>query len=233
MSKDKKSPLSSRLFIASLKPVWDEKKVEKFIKSMTGTAQVWVMTHDQDTDEQGELIESHTHFVIEYDTPRKISTVANILDCADNFIRIGESKKGSLRYLCHLDDADKFQYDPKQVKTNTGDYNEQILAGMLSDKQIADYIRDGKGYELLGLVPANKLRTIQAFLSYDRTGQIHSQLQRVGQQLEFLSEKMLNIEQMAVGLINGATKSMESMTNGLFRIADEARLARIKAQTKR
>jgi hypothetical protein len=233
MSKDKKSPLSSRLFIASLKPVWDEKKVEKFIKSMTGTAQVWVMTHDQDTDEQGELIESHTHFVIEYDTPRKISTVANILDCADNFIRIGESKKGSLRYLCHLDDADKFQYDPKQVKTNTGDYNEQILAGMLSDKQIADYIRDGKGYELLGLVPANKLRTIQAFLSYDRTGQIHSQLQRVGQQLEFLNEKMLNIEQMAVGLINGATKSMESMTNGLFRIADEARLARIKAQTKR
>jgi hypothetical protein len=233
MSKDKKGPLSSRLFIASLKPVWDEKKIEKFIKSMTGTAQVWVMTHDQDTNEDGELIEPHTHFVIEYETPRKISTVANILDCADNFIRIGESKKGSLRYLCHLDDADKFQYDPKQVKTNTGDYNEQILAGMLSDKQIADYIRDGKGYELLGLVPANKLRTIQSFLAYDRTGQINGQLMRVGEQLAFLSDKISNIEQMAIGLINGATKSMEAMTTGVMRIADEARLARIKAQTKR
>jgi hypothetical protein len=233
MSKDKKSPISSRLFIASLKPVWDEKKVDNFIKSMTGTAEVWVMTHDKDTNEDGEPIEPHTHFVIEYETPRKISTVANILDCADNFIRKGESKKGSLRYLCHLDDADKFQYDPKDVKTNTGDYNEQILAGMLSDKQIADYIRDGRGYELLGLVPANKLRTIQAFLAYDRTGQIHSQLLKVGQQIEFLSEKMLNIEQMAIGLINGATKTMESMTTGIMRIADEARLARLKAQTKR
>jgi hypothetical protein len=233
MSKDKKRPLSSRLFIASLKPHWDEKKIEKFIKSMTGTAQVWLITHDKDTNEDGELIEPHTHFVIEYETPRKVSTVANILDCADNFIRIGESKKGSLRYLCHLDDADKFQYDPKEVKTNTGDYNEQIMASMLSDKQIAEYIRDGKGYELLGLVPANKLRTIQAFLAYDRSGQINAQLMKLGEQVAFLSDKIGNIEQLAVGLITGATKTMEQMTTGIIRIADEAKLARIRANTKR
>jgi hypothetical protein len=85
----------------------------------------------------------------------------------------------------------------------------------------------------LGLIPANKLRTIQAFLAYDRSGQINEQLRRVGEQLAFLSDKISNIEQMAVGLITGATKTMEQMTTGIIRIADEAKLARLKAQTKR
>jgi hypothetical protein len=233
MSNQEKTPKSSRLFTASLKPFWDDKKIDDFLKSMTGNAQVWIITHDKDTNEQGEAIEAHTHFIIEYDTPRKISTIANVLDCPDNLVRLGQSKKALLRYLTHLDDQDKYQYDPKAVKTNTGDYNEQILANGLTDKQIATYIQDGKGFELLGLIPANKLRTIQAFLAYDRSGQINEQLRRVGEQLAFLSDKISNIEQMAVGLITGATKTMEQMTTGIIRIADEAKLARLKAQTKR
>jgi hypothetical protein len=148
-------------------------------------------------------------------------------------VRVGQSKKALLRYLTHLDDTDKYQYSPDQVKTNSGDYTETILGNSLSDKQIAEYIKDGKGYELLGIIPANKLRTIQAFLSYDRAGQINNQLKQVGEQLAFLSDKISNIEQMAVGLITGATKTMEQMTTGIIRIADEAKLARIKAAAKR
>jgi hypothetical protein len=233
MPKQQKTPDTSRLFTASLKPAWDSKKQDDFIKSMTGSANVWIINHDKDTNEQGELIEEHTHFIIEYDTPRKISTVAKLLDCPSNFIRLGQSKKALLRYLTHLDDSDKYQYQANQVKTNTGDYNEQIIANSLTDKQIAEYIKQGKGYELLGLVPVGKLRTIQAFLQYDKTGQINEQLLRVGEQLAFLNEKISNIENMAVGLITGATKTMEQMTNGIIRIADEAKLARIKAQARR
>ena len=154
---------------------------------------------------------------------------------ATNFIELGQSKKALLRYLTHKDDPEKFQYEDEFVITNSGNYTDQILAGSLSDKQIADYIRDGRGYELLDLVPANKLRTIQAFLAFDRSGQIQiqAQLLKVSEQLTFMTDKITNIEQMAVGLITGATKTMEQLTTGIIRIADEAKLARIKSTARR
>ena len=233
MPKTQRKADNSRLFTASLKPVWDNKKIDKFIKSMTGSARIWVINHDKDTTGDGELVEAHTHFIIEYETPRKITTVANLLECQTNFVEFGDSKHALLRYLTHKDDPEKFQYSDDEVITNTGNYSEQILAGILTDKQIAEIIKEGKGYDLLGLVPVNKLRTIQAFLSYDRAGQISGQLLKVSEQLSWMTEKISNIEQMAVGLISGATKTMEQMTTGISRIADEAKLARIKASTKR
>jgi hypothetical protein len=233
MPKNIKKADTSRLFTASLKPEWEKAKIDKFIKSMAGSAKVWVITHDKDQNEQGELIDPHTHFILEYETPRKLSTVANLLQVATNFIELGQSKKALLRYLTHKDDPEKFQYEDEFVITNSGNYTDQILAGNLSDKQIADYIRDGRGYELLDLVPANKLRTIQAFLAFDRSGQIQAQLLKVSEQLTFMTDKITNIEQMAVGLITGATKTMEQLTTGIIRIADEAKLARIKSTARR
>lgn len=233
MPKNKKKADTSRLFTASLKPEWEKNKIDKFIKSMAGSAKVWVITHNKDQTEQGEPIDPHTHFILEYETPRKLSTVGNLLNVATNFIELGQSKKALLRYLTHKDDPEKFQYSDDEVITNSGNYTDQILAGNLTDKQIAEFIKDGRGYDLLDLVPANKLRTIQAFLSFDRSGQISNQLIKVSDQLTFMNEHIMNIEQMAVGLITGATKTMEQMTTGIIRIADEAKLARIKAAARR
>lgn len=233
MPKNNKKADTSRLFTASLKPEWEKNKIDKFIKSMAGSAKVWVITHNKDQTEQGELIDPHTHFILEYETPRKLSTVGNLLNVATNFIELGQSKKALLRYLTHKDDPEKFQYSDDEVITNSGNYTDQILAGNLTDKQIAEFIKDGRGYDLLDLVPANKLRTIQAFLSFDRSGQISNQLLKVSDQLTFMNQHIMNIEQMAVGLITGATKTMEQMTTGIIRIADEAKLARIKAAARR
>ena len=81
--------VSGRVFIASLKPVWTKEKMQKFVDSMKGTALIYMINHDRDSNpETGELIEPHTHFLIEYQTPRKILTVANLLEVEPNFIEI-------------------------------------------------------------------------------------------------------------------------------------------------
>jgi hypothetical protein len=234
MPKQQKSATTSRLFTSSLKPAWNKQKIEKFLNDYQGTFQAWIINHDKDTNADGEIIENHTHLVNEYDTPRKLTSVANLLQCETNFVEYGKSKKALLRYLTHKDETDKFKYADEEVFTNAdAPYHEQVLANNLSDKEIAEYIKEGKGTDLLGVVNISKLRTIQAFLQYDRTGQIAKQLKDVGEKLETLNTSILNIETMATNLVKGATKTMEQMTTGIIRIADEAKLARLKANAKR
>lgn len=233
MSKIKEKADSSRLFTASLKPYWSKEKAEKFAKSLQGTANVWIITHDKDSNAEGQIIEAHTHVLIEYDTPRKISTVANLLEVETNFIELGKSKKALLRYLTHKDDSDKFQYEDNEVISNYSQpYAELVFANNLTDRQIADLIKEGKGYDLFGLVPANKLRTIQSFLQYDRAGHISRQMQQMLEVLSSVEGRLQNIEQIAVGLITGTTKSIQQFTEGINKIAVEVRLARLKSQGK-
>jgi hypothetical protein len=233
MDKIKEKADTSRLFTASLKPFWSIAKSEKFCKSMNGSANIWIITHDKDTNTEGKIIEAHTHIVIEYDTPRKLSTVANLLEVPQNFIELGKSKKALLRYLTHKDDLDKFQYADTEVISNYSQpYAELIFANNLSDRQIADLIKEGKGYDLFGLVPVNKLRTIQSFLQYDRAGHISRQMQQLLDILNAVDGRLQNIEGIAVGLMTAGTRTIQQFTEGINKIASEVRLARLKSQGK-
>jgi hypothetical protein len=205
---------------------------------MLDVAAIWAITHDKDTNEQGEIIEAHTHIVIEYETPRKVSTLAKLFNCEPNFIELGKSKKALLRYLTHLDDTDKHRYDPEEVLTNSGiPYAETIIGAFLNDKQIADLIREGKGYELLGVVPTGKLRTIQAFLQYDVSGRISRQLAEQGEMIGALMDTIGNIENRVDSVLTdfskGFTKIGADLVTVLMGIREEAKLARINKITKR
>ena len=170
--------VSGRVFIASLKPAWTEDKMRKFVDSLKGTALVYMINHDRDKNlETDEIIENHTHFLIEYQTPRKILTVANLLEVEPNFIEICKSKKASLRYLIHLDDREKYQYRHEEViHNNTVDFADLIKGQNLSDKEIAEYLMNSRGMELLGVVSSNKLRTIQSFIDHERRNKIYHRL---------------------------------------------------------
>ena len=196
--------VSGRVFIASLKPAWSKDKMRKFVDSMKGTALVYMINHDRDSNpETGELIEEHTHFLIEYQTPRKILTVANLLEVEPNFIEICKSKKASLRYLIHLDDREKYQYRHEDViHNNSVDFADLIKGQNLSDKEIAEYLMNSRGMELLGVVSSNKLRTIQSFIDHERRNKIYSRLGALEKQnnelLKIMEVNKVNVERLMI-----------------------------------
>ena len=209
---------TARVFIASLKPAWSKEKIEKFVNSLTGTALVYMINHDKDVDEKGVLKENHTHMLIEYQTPRKISTIANLFEVESNFIEICKSKKASLRYLTHLDDRDKYQYNSDEViHNNTVSYDDLIKGQNLSDKEIAKLLMESRGMELLGVVSSSKLRTIQAFINGERSQKayvmmkkLHEEMDRQAVALETMNQSLLEINEIAkdfqLGFTNGAKK---------------------------
>ena len=210
---------TARVFIASLKPAWNKEKIEKFVNSMSGTALVYMINHDKDKNlETGELIDNHTHMLIEYQTPRKISTVANLFEVESNFIEICKSKKASIRYLTHLDDREKYQYSSDEVvHNNTVSYDDLIKGQNLSDKEIADYLMNSRGYELLGVVSSSKLRTLQAFINGERSQKsyvmmkkLHEEMDRQSEVLETMAESLTEINEIVkdfqIGFTNGAKK---------------------------
>lgn len=214
---------TSRTFTASLKPAWSRSKIDEFCLKLTGVATVFCINHDRDFNEEtGELKETHTHILLDYETPRKITTVANLLEVEPNFIELVKSKKAMMKYLIHQDEPEKAQYQVAEVITNsTVPYDELILGQSLSDREIANHIRNGRGVELLGVVSATKLRTIQAFLQFDRSGIIQAELKAVNEKLERLTRFVDTVEYITRGLIENINVQTEQLVSGILKIADE------------
>lgn len=223
------SKLSGRVFTASLKPYWTQEKITEFLELNKGAFTAYVITHDKDYNpDTGETVEPHTHFYIEYDTPRKITTVANLLKVEPNFIEIVRNKKGVLRYLTHKDQQTKAKYEDTQVLTNAEtDYTTAVMASNLTDKQIAEYILDGKGFELLGIVPSGRLRTIQSFLHFDRSGAIQSEIARLNAKLDTIVEFTQECRKMADNLVEALQDAGQKTLQGAKELANA--LSKIKA----
>ena len=220
---------TGRVFTASLKPAWTVEKMASFCKQMLGVATVFLINHDSDLDDDGNVKEVHTHIMVEYETPRKLTTVSNLLEVEPNFIEAVKSTRSMLKYLTHQDDPEKHQYSPEEVVTNsTIPYAEMIVGQGMSDREIARYLVDGRGLELLGVIPAAKLRTIQAFLQYDRSGHIQTQLERANKKLERLEVFVDNVEQIANNAVQGINQSIPQLIQAMMQIVmaiDNARLS--------
>lgn len=222
---------SGRAFSASLKPAWTQQKILDWLAEHKGAFSAYVITHDKDVNpETGEIVEPHTHVYIEYDTPRKVSTVANLLGVEENFIEVVRNKKGMLRYLTHKDQETKVKYNDEDVYTNADiDYKTAVMGAMLSDKEIAEYIRNGRGLELLGIVPAGKLRTIQAFLHFDRSGIIAEEIKRLNEKIDTIVEFTQQCKRMADGLalaLRSVGNSLESSARELAEALGKIKILR-------
>jgi hypothetical protein len=226
--KGRKMTPTGRTFTASLKPAWTAEKMAVFCKQMLGVATVYVINHDSDTDEDGNAKEVHTHVMVDYDSPRKISTVANLLEVEPNFIELVKNTKAMLKYLTHQDEPEKHQYSPEEVVTNSPvAYLQRIVGQNMGDKEIARYLMDGRGTELLDVVPASKLRTIQAFMQFDRSGAILSQLEMANAKLERLERFVDNVERITTEIMTVAAPSLAQSLGGLLKIGTELELLRI------
>ena len=204
-----KSRESGRTWISSQKPAWSRSKMEELAKQLSGSAKIYMITHDKD-EEDGKRIEAHTHFLIDYQTPRKVSTVANLLETEPNFIQPVISRKASLRYLLHLDDSEKHQYKSEEVVHNDQIPFDDVIKGQsMSDAEIAEYIYRGEDLKLLGIIPYNKLATIQRVVGNATNKKVHRELYNA----------RLDIMKLKDG-IEYNNKEMKKLNNKLNKMAD-------------
>lgn len=72
--------------------------------------------HDKDVNPDGEQKKPHYHVLVIYDS---VKTQAQFLDFASTFGGVGQEKvnsiRGYARYLCHLDNPEKYQYNLDDV----------------------------------------------------------------------------------------------------------------------
>lgn len=67
--------------------------------------------HDSDVDDNGELKKPHYHVLFWFDGPTTMSSVLEMVSpLGITYVEKVRAKSVYERYLCHLDDPDKFQY---------------------------------------------------------------------------------------------------------------------------
>ena len=103
--------------------------------------------HDKDINPTGEEKKPHWHVLVMFEGKKSIEQVEEI------FKKIGgvgvekvNSLRGYSRYLCHMDNPEKYQYSPEDVRTLCGaDYTGAV--GLVTDKykaiaEMIDYCKE-------------------------------------------------------------------------------------------
>lgn len=99
----------------------------------------WIR-HDQDVKEDGELKKPHYHFVIKLKNPCTLSALAKRLDVNENMLEYVKNVNSSLKYLIHYGDDNKFQYDPRDVGSNSDSFKNRFLDLVTKDIKESDKV---------------------------------------------------------------------------------------------
>ena len=78
--------------------------------------------HDKDIDGDGELKKPHYHVVLMFDGPTTQKHANEIIEpfCGTKSAEYIKSLRGYVRYLVHLDNPEKAQYDPTEIVAVNG-----------------------------------------------------------------------------------------------------------------
>lgn len=107
------------------------------------------MLHDRDTDSNGELKKAHWHFIVRFKQARWSSGLAAELGIDDHFESV-KNMDGALRYLSHMDDPDKFQYDPSSASFSADMsvvYRKAIDDSVTEDERVLSIVQFIESYE--------------------------------------------------------------------------------------
>jgi len=115
--------------------------------------------HDLDTNPDGEIKKAHYHVLITYDSTKTKEQAEALISLINGVgCEVVQSIRGYARYLCHLDNPEKHQYPPEDVRAMCGaDYNSVI--GLITDKYKA--IR-----EMIEYVKLNDIYSYSDLLDY-------------------------------------------------------------------
>lgn len=90
--------------------------------------------HDKDINVDGEPKKAHFHVMIMFDSVKTPDQAREVFEKIGGVgCEIVQSIRGYARYLCHMDNPDKFQYDVEDVWALCGVDYESII-GLASDK---------------------------------------------------------------------------------------------------
>lgn len=96
--------------------------------------------HDKDIDNNGELKKPHWHILCCFPNDRWRSKLSKDLGISSNYMRKCEDKNHFSRYLLHLDDTDKFQYDESELFGNILDKFDFTPGGTSEDFKMISMI---------------------------------------------------------------------------------------------
>lgn len=136
----------------------EKENLKTILESIPGLNAFWFILHDKDVNnETGEIKQEHYHIIVEYNQPSTKTSASNQLTkylekigllkiCPNIHIVKVKNIKKYARYLTHKDNKEKYQYQDKEVITNTPDqYNEMIdidISELTTDKKILMYFKD-------------------------------------------------------------------------------------------
>lgn len=126
MSRKAFDPLISkrRVFFIVLYPDSESYDCDSLLKVVESFPEYAYILHDNDViPETGELKKPHYHCVVRT-SPSLLSTILNKFDgLSANFVEVSHEFKWCIRYLCHYDDPEKFQYSSELIHHNIVDIN--------------------------------------------------------------------------------------------------------------
>lgn len=115
--------------------------------------------HDKDVNATGEPKKAHHHVMVMFEGKKSDEQVKTMFDSIGGVgLERVESLRGYARYLCHLDNPEKAQYNPSDVVSMNGsDYSYTI--GIVADKYKA--VR-----EMIAFCKANQIVSYAELLEY-------------------------------------------------------------------
>lgn len=129
---------------------WQQILAEHFVPSLVSPL------HDLDTNPDGEIKKPHWHVMLIFDGKKSEEQALEIFKSISGVgCEVVNSIRGYARYLCHLDNPEKHQYPPEDVKALCGaDYTS--LIGLVIDKykairEMKDYIKQNNIYSYADL----------------------------------------------------------------------------------
>nr|CRY97516.1 hypothetical protein [uncultured prokaryote] len=92
--------------------------------------------HDRDVNPTGEPKKPHYHVMLMFDGKKSVEQVTEVFTSIGGVgCEVVKSMRGYARYLCHLDNPEKAQYETSNVRSIAADYIGTI--GLAIDKYVA------------------------------------------------------------------------------------------------
>lgn len=137
----------------------DERFKEQYDILTTEGESIWIK-HDQDIDDDGEVKKPHYHFVLKLKNACTISALGKKTNVDAHMIEpVKKSFNGSLKYLIHYGNDNKYQYSPDIVFSNSDKLRRKFIDLVTDDIpevekviSIQDYIEGFNDYIELGVL---------------------------------------------------------------------------------
>lgn len=126
-----------RHFMILLYPEWGS--YEEILQDIKGSFKNYAyIKHIPEEEEKKE----HVHLILSLDNPRTEESLAKRLEIDKRFVQHIKSLRGSCRYLVHMDNEDKYQYNLDQVIVSNSFRTTYFKSfdDLLSDEEILDNI---------------------------------------------------------------------------------------------